>query len=70
MNIDPDLKQKADIERQRNKLRQREKLGGLSPRAGGGDKESLLESRSTMQWRKEQDKIDNVLDPSMGRSLE
>ena len=61
-DIDPDLKQKSDLERSRNKQRQRLRASGRRP-----DLEERNEVESTKiekrAWRKAQLEIDSLLDP-------
>ena len=64
--IDPDLQQKADLERSRNKQRQRLRASGRWPSGGKQLDAPVTDKRtaSTRAWRKAQDDIDALLDPT------
>ena len=60
-DIDPDLKQKADLERSRNKQRQRLRASGRQPAKKPAEADrSLFEKKA---WKRAQSDIDALLDP-------
>ena len=61
-DIDPDLKQKSDLERSRNKQRQRLRASGRRPDV---EKQNEVENTKAERraWRKAQLDIDSLLDP-------
>ena len=66
--MDPELQHKTEVERNRNKQRQRDQMFQATPvpqSSGTATPKSL-----GISWRREQDKIDSVLDPvNSGRSV-